>query len=82
MSHVQVERHNAALQRRRAISIQLRRKRLLEKHAIAPSAASAWRKRWVHKGPLLLFVTYNSDSQDLSVETEAVNQMLSTLKSR
>jgi hypothetical protein len=41
-----------------------------------------WRKRWVHKGGLLVYVTYNSDSQDQSVETEAVNEMLTSLKSR
>ena len=39
-----------------------------------------WRKRWVHEGPLLLFVTYNSDPDDRAVELEAVNEMLATLK--
>lgn len=39
-----------------------------------------WRKRWVHQGPLLLFVTYNSDVDDRAVELEAVNEMLATLK--
>jgi hypothetical protein len=39
-----------------------------------------WRKRWVHQGPLLLFVTYNSDVDDRAVEFEAVNEMLATLK--
>src|SRR5687767_11064666 len=33
------KQHNDCLQLRRAIGIQLKRKRLLEKHAIAPSAA-------------------------------------------
>ena len=39
-----------------------------------------WRKRWVHEGPLLLFVTYNSDAGNRTVEMEAVNEMLATLK--
>jgi hypothetical protein len=39
-----------------------------------------WRKRWVHQGPLLLFVTYNSDADDRAVELDAVNEMLATLK--
>ena len=33
------KRHNAGLQLRRAISIQAEGKKLLEKHAVAPSAA-------------------------------------------
>ena len=41
-----------------------------------------WSKRWVYKGPLLLYVTYNSNAQDQSVESEAVDQMLATLRSR
>src|SRR5688500_3045312 len=39
-----------------------------------------WRKRWVHEGPLLIFVTYNSDADDRAVELEAVKEMLATLK--
>jgi hypothetical protein len=39
-----------------------------------------WRKRWVHEGPLLLFVTYNSDANNRGVEMDAVNEMLATLK--
>ena len=39
-----------------------------------------WLKRWVHQGPLLLYVTYNSDAGDQEAEMQAVNQMLATLK--
>jgi len=40
-----------------------------------------WRKRWLIKGGLLVYVTYNSDAQDQSMEKEAVNEMIATLKS-
>ena len=39
-----------------------------------------WLKRWLHSGPLLLFVTYNSKAQDCALEANEVNQMISTLK--
>ena len=41
-----------------------------------------WRKQLVWKGGLLLFVTYNSDSQEQTVERAEINQMLATLKAR
>jgi hypothetical protein len=44
------EASNAALQLRRAIGIQPEGKRLLEKHGIAPSTASAC---WISRGPRL-----------------------------
>lgn len=34
----------------------------------------------MHEGPLLIFVTYNSDAGDRAVEIEAVNEMLATLQ--
>ena len=39
-----------------------------------------WQKRWLTSGALLVFVTYNSDAKDRSVEIEAINEMLATLK--
>ena len=39
-----------------------------------------WQKRWLTSGPLLVFVTYNSDAKDRAVEVEAINEMLATLK--
>jgi hypothetical protein len=39
-----------------------------------------WQKRWLTSGPLLVFVTYNSDAKDRAVEIEAINEMLATLK--
>jgi hypothetical protein len=41
-----------------------------------------WLQRWLHNGPLLLYVTYNSDAQDSPLEMDDVNQMLATLKPR
>ena len=41
-----------------------------------------WRKLWLRSGALLLYVTYNCAAEDRAVEVEAVNRMLSSLKSR
>ena len=41
-----------------------------------------WRKFWLRSGSLLLYVTYNCAAEDRAAEVEAVNQMLSSLKSR
>ena len=41
-----------------------------------------WRKLWLRSGALLLYVTYNCAAGDRAVEVEAVNRMLSSLKSR
>ena len=39
-----------------------------------------WLKRWLHRGPLLLYVTYNSNAGDCSLEIDDVNRMIATLK--
>jgi len=52
------EQHNAAFQLRRAISIPAKRIRLLEKHAIAPSAASLLFRRRDRVQAFVAFVTY------------------------
>ena len=39
-----------------------------------------WRKLWLTHGPLLVFITYNSDGEDNNVERQAVDEMLSSLK--
>jgi len=41
-----------------------------------------WRKLWLRSSALLLYVTYNCAAEDHAVEVEAVNRMLSSLKSR
>jgi hypothetical protein len=40
-----------------------------------------WLKRWLHKGPLLVYATYNCDAADRASELPDVNRMLATLKS-
>ena len=40
-----------------------------------------WLKRWLDNGPLLLFVMYNCDTQDQTLELPDVTRMLATLKS-
>lgn len=39
-----------------------------------------WRKRWLTNGQLLVYVTYNCDLANRSIETSTVDQMLETLK--
>jgi hypothetical protein len=39
-----------------------------------------WLKRWLHSGPLLLYVSYNSNVQHRAVEMDEVNQMIATLR--
>lgn len=39
-----------------------------------------WLKRWLRSGPLLLYVTYNSNAKDRALEIDDVNQMITTLK--
>ena len=41
-----------------------------------------WLKRWLHNGPLLLYVTYNSNAKDRALEIDDVSQMINTLKPR
>ena len=41
-----------------------------------------WLKRWLHSGPLLLYVTYNSNAEDRLLEIDDVNRMITTLKRR
>ena len=41
-----------------------------------------WLKRWLHSGPLLLYVTYNSNAEDCLLEMDEVNRMITTLKRR
>jgi len=41
-----------------------------------------WLKRWLRSGPVLLYVTYNSNAEDCSLETDDVNRMITTLKRR
>jgi len=41
---------------------------------------NVWLKRWLHSGPLLLYVTYNSNAQHRALEMDDVNQMVATLK--
>jgi len=40
-----------------------------------------WLKRWLHNGPFLVYVTYNSDAEDCGLEIPDVNRMLATLTS-
>jgi len=40
-----------------------------------------WLKRWLHKGPLLVYATYNCDAADRALELSDVNRILATLKS-
>ena len=40
-----------------------------------------WLKRWLHKGTLLVYATYNCDAADRDYELPDVNRMLATLKS-
>lgn len=39
-----------------------------------------WRKWWLWQGSALLYVTYNCSAEDHSVEEEAVNQIMNSLK--
>jgi hypothetical protein len=39
-----------------------------------------WLKRWVSKGPLLLYITYNSDANPRNLESVDIGHMLDTLK--
>ncbi len=39
-----------------------------------------WLKRWLCSGPLLLYITYNSNARNRTLEIDDVNQMISTLK--
>ena len=41
-----------------------------------------WRKVWITKDSLLMFITYTSDAEDRRVESVAVDKMLASLKSR
>lgn len=41
-----------------------------------------WRKLWVTKGSLLVFVTYNCGAEDQTIERTSVEKMLRSLKSR
>ena len=41
-----------------------------------------WYKLWVTKGSLLLFITYNCDAKDKTIERDAVEKMLAGLKTR
>jgi hypothetical protein len=41
-----------------------------------------WRKQWVTKGSVLVFVMYNCDAEDQTVEKTSVSKMLTSLKSR
>ena len=40
-----------------------------------------WLKRWLHKGPLLVYATYNCDAAQRALELPDINRMLATLKS-
>jgi len=42
---------------------------------------SFWSKRWLHNGPLLVYVTYTCDAADRAREISDVHAMLATLKS-
>jgi hypothetical protein len=39
-------------------------------------------KRWLRSGPVLLYVTYNSNAEDCSLEMDDVNRVITTLKRR